>query len=81
MDNNKFTSLDAFPKMPSLLELYIAGNTISDLSKLPNLFPNLEVLDVSNNKITELKSVLHLEKMVFLVELFLNGNSVSTVRK
>ena len=74
LDHNIFPDLSTFPKIESLAELYIRHNELSTLtlsSKKPisAIFPNLAVLNVSDNKIADLAGVFALEKVEGLTEL------------
>ena len=74
LQNNELLSLTA-PKIDTEKKPKKANRTISDL------FPNLEILDVGNNKIADLEGVFALENLPELVELVLAGNPVCSSPK
>lgn len=87
------TNLTSFNKSESITELYINNNEISTLTTsrpddsntkkktVSQLFPSLEVLDVSNNNIADLEGIFALEDLAALAELVLIGNPVCSTPK
>jgi Leucine-rich repeat (LRR) protein len=74
LHQNKLTSFEEIPKSFELDSLILAFNFISSLSNLDNC-PNLSVLDLHNNRISELSGeVLHLKN---LKTLNLSNNDLS----
>lgn len=63
--------------MKSLLELYINHNEIASLTKISQIAPNLEVLDISHNKIIQIEEIQELRELRKLAELFIVGNTIS----
>lgn len=57
LSRNRLTSWSSFAALPSLTELIVAGNAFVTVGPVATLFPALEVLDVSNNAISEEDSV------------------------
>ena len=76
MNNNSITTLRGMPVMKNLQELHIANNKLKDINEFNNMFPNLDLLDVSQNEIsgsiTNIASVLC--KMENLYMLQIQGN-------
>lgn len=54
--------MDVFLKFPSLKELYLCGNGLTDLSFAEQI-PTLEILDISNNYITSLSPLTGLPSL------------------
>ncbi|XP_003745338.1 tubulin-specific chaperone E [Galendromus occidentalis] len=69
--------------LPKLRELYLNGCKIEEISfptgagGKTELFPKLERLEVTNNKISSWKSVAELEKLASLRTLRVNGNPIT----
>ena len=59
-----------------MTELYIADNRIRKVSRVVTLFPNLEILDISNNAVDSLDELLTLSGLENLAELFVAGNPI-----
>ncbi|XP_077870467.1 uncharacterized protein LOC100373641 [Saccoglossus kowalevskii] len=74
--NNSLTNdrLKAVGKLRSLEDLNICNNRLEQLETLVPLFPSLQVLHVSDNRIKQWKVVCGLCKISNLVELFISGN-------
>lgn len=81
ISKNDFINFETFHASQSLTELYISNNYIIRIAPLVSLFPNLEILDCSNNQLDSLEDVMKLEKLEQLVELFIAGNPVSSTEK
>lgn len=54
--------MDFLKKFPGLKELYVGGNTLTDLSFAKDL-PALEILDITDNYITELRPLAELPSL------------------
>ncbi|XP_048217080.1 leucine-rich repeat-containing protein 56 isoform X2 [Perognathus longimembris pacificus] len=69
------TDLDGIGSLPTLKELYVSYNNISDLSPLC-LLEQLEVLDLEGNSVDDLGQVRYLQLCPRLATLTLEGNLV-----
>jgi Leucine-rich repeat (LRR) protein len=76
LDKNSLSSFSSFAPIHTLTELYISDNILTLVDGVSNLFPNLEILDVSRNQLNSFKDIFTLSKLV-LAELFLAGNPVA----
>ncbi|XP_062567136.1 protein phosphatase 1 regulatory subunit 7-like isoform X1 [Saccostrea cucullata] len=74
ISSNQITSLKSLGKSKSLQELYASGNRISELSFIPDVFPRLEIFNISCNSIKTLDEVCCLERCEDIAELFLYEN-------
>ncbi|KAL4240215.1 hypothetical protein ACF0H5_001009 [Mactra antiquata] len=74
VSNNQLTSLKSMGRLKSLQDLIASGNHINELSTVPTQLPALEVLELSNNEITDWDEFYYLEEIPTLVELFISGN-------
>ncbi|MES1906484.1 MAG: U2 small nuclear ribonucleoprotein A', partial [Paramarteilia canceri] len=79
MTNNSITKLSGFPFMPNVKSLFLSNNRIVNInfSTVQNL-PNLEVLILTNNVISELTAINCLEKCKKLTILSLLNNPITT---
>lgn len=77
VSNNRIVSFKSVGKLKSLTELHAAENHISEVSLMPNLFPQLEILNISRNYITSFEEVCTLNNLEELSELFISGNPFS----
>jgi Leucine-rich repeat (LRR) protein len=66
--------------LPELEDLSIQGNGIISVIGIEEKFPNLTVLDVSNNKIFSVENIDVLAELPNLVEVNLSNNPI-TVHK
>mmetsp|Transcript_117529 Transcript_117529/g.252639 ORF Transcript_117529/g.252639 Transcript_117529/m.252639 type:complete len:162 (+) Transcript_117529:15-500(+) len=72
------TSLDNFPRVETLRMLELADNSLdSNLQTITFCFRNLLTLNVSSNKINDLKELQKLEGLKQLVSLDLSDNPVA----
>jgi U2 small nuclear ribonucleoprotein A' len=77
MTLNEIRRLDNFPSMPGLRELYLGHNRITVIDASLGVFlPNLEVLVLSHNSLTEFTDLLPLKALSHLKILVLTGNPV-----
>eukprot|EP00743_Colponemidia_sp_Colp-15_P009924 GILK01010883.1.p1 GENE.GILK01010883.1~~GILK01010883.1.p1 ORF type:complete len:637 (-),score=112.79 GILK01010883.1:35-1945(-) len=76
LDGNRISSWDVFPRCGTLNELFISRNGLSTLLTVGDLFPLLEILDVSENCIRNVKDLIGLKKIAGLMELRIEGNQV-----
>eukprot|EP00742_Colponemidia_sp_Colp-10_P007008 GILJ01007521.1.p1 GENE.GILJ01007521.1~~GILJ01007521.1.p1 ORF type:complete len:570 (+),score=67.89 GILJ01007521.1:58-1767(+) len=76
LDGNRISSWDGFPRCGTLNELFISRNGLSTLVTVGDLFPLLEILDVSENCIRNVKDLIGLKKIAGLMELRIEGNQV-----
>lgn len=76
ISNNNLSSLKSMGRLKSLQDLLAGGNHINELSTVATQLPVLEVLDLTNNEITDWDEFYNLEEMPELVELFISGNPV-----
>ena len=65
----------SLPELPNLTELYLANNTITDVSGLSNL-TNLTKLELGNNLISDVSGLSNLTN---LTELYLANNTITDV--
>ncbi|XP_033630919.1 protein phosphatase 1 regulatory subunit 7-like [Asterias rubens] len=66
--------LKALGRLRSLQNLDISSNQLIEVNVIPELFPALEVLNASENRIHRWSSVLSLAKCTSLSELYMSGN-------
>lgn len=79
--DNRIVSLDNFPKLLRLSCLNLSGNVIEsvDAANMSKNLPNLQSMDLSNNRISSLYQVAALGKACPKLEfLSLNGNAVTS---
>ncbi|XP_045212349.2 protein phosphatase 1 regulatory subunit 7-like [Mercenaria mercenaria] len=74
ISNNQLSSLKTMGRLKSLQDLLAMGNHINELSTVATQLPALEVLDLTDNEITDWDEFYYLEEMSELVELFISGN-------
>ena len=69
-------TLDGFVDLPELEDLSIQNNGIISLVGIDEKFPNLTVLDVSNNKIFSIENVDILSDLPNLAEINITNNPI-----
>lgn len=77
LEHNALETLTDFTPLPSLNELFLANNKIFLLAfpkEIHEMFPNLRLLDLSQNSLYDRFELLTLSKIVSLFELDLTGN-------
>ncbi|XP_075245309.1 toll-like receptor 7 [Convolutriloba macropyga] len=74
LTNNKVTSLQPMGELKKLAELHMASNFLSNLNYIRKQFPNLDYLDVRNNKITDWKYFEYLKFCPSVREMYIEGN-------
>lgn len=70
-------SLQFLVELPELEELNLQHNGLIKLDDLDIKFPNLTVLDVSNNKIFSVNNIDILKELPNLAEINLNNNPIN----
>ncbi|PNH08090.1 U2 small nuclear ribonucleoprotein A' [Tetrabaena socialis] len=79
LSDNAIVRLDGFPKLLRLKQLLINNNRVARISRgLEESIPNLEVLILSNNRITNLQDLDPLATLSKLEHVSLHGNPVVT---
>ena len=78
LNQNCLHDLKSLGPLTSLQDLHIKGNKISDTKHLVDQFPNMEILDVSDNAIDSIVSVEHLLNLDALRELSIEENDIVT---
>jgi hypothetical protein len=75
LNSNRISRLKDLPRLKELSELELAGNRVKTIANIAKAFPALEVLDVSDNVLTELNATIEaVSELEFLVELVLQDN-------
>jgi hypothetical protein len=74
LDSNLFVNLDTLSPSVTLTELYLSQNHLITISNITKLFPNLEILDISANKLENLDEIYRLVVLSSLAELLVFGN-------
>ena len=77
LESNKLEILSDFPILPRLTELFLGTNGIFLLNfqlEIHEMFPNLSLLDLSQNSLYDRFELLTLSKIPSLFELDLTGN-------
>ena len=69
-------TLDGFVELPELEDLSMQSNGIISLDGIAEKFPNLTVLDASNNKIFSVENVDILSELPNLAEVNVNNNPI-----
>jgi Leucine-rich repeat (LRR) protein len=78
--SNKLTSkgLEGMPKLPQMAELNLAGNGIANICPATAAsWHSIEILDLSENQLSDATSIRHLKALSSLRELSLLGNPMS----
>lgn len=75
--DNEIRILDNFPRMKRLSSLMVAGNYISRIGKIGDNLPSLSLLNLSNNKISQLSEIEKLSSCKALQHLSLLENAVT----
>lgn len=76
IENNKIKSMQNVGILKSLQDLKIAGNVFTNLEHICEQFSFLEILDVSNNNISNVEQLMYLKNLSELKELTLHNNPV-----
>ena len=76
IENNKIKSMQNVAILKSLQDLKIAGNVFTNLEHICEQFSFLEILDVSNNNISNVEQLMYLKNLSELKELTLHNNPV-----
>jgi Leucine-rich repeat (LRR) protein len=69
-------NLNGFVALPELEELNLQSNGLIDISGIDAKFPNLTILDISNNKIFSVDAIDSLSYLSNLAEINLNNNPI-----
>lgn len=69
-------TIDGFVDLPELEELSLQSNGIISIIGIEEKFPNLTVLDVSNNRIFSVENVDILSELPNLAEVIINENPI-----
>ena len=69
-------TLDGFVELPELEDISLQSNGIISLDGIAEKFPNLTVLDVSNNKIFSVENIDILSELSNLAEINLTNNPI-----
>ncbi|CAH1794392.1 unnamed protein product [Owenia fusiformis] len=81
ISHNNLSSVKGLGKLKNLRELNIAHNRITDLQHIADQFPNLEILEISDNNLSQWKHMKNLSTLEWLVELYISGNSLCKTDK
>mmetsp|Transcript_4690 Transcript_4690/g.17630 ORF Transcript_4690/g.17630 Transcript_4690/m.17630 type:complete len:214 (-) Transcript_4690:39-680(-) len=80
LSNNSIQALSNFPKLVHLQSLYLCHNQMHTIQQnLHEFLPNLNTLNLTNNKIASLDEVSHLKQCSKLENLVLKENPVCSV--
>ena len=74
LTNNQISSLQPMGELKRLLELHIGSNQLTNLNYIRKQFPNLDYLDVTNNRISDWKHFEYLKFCPSVRELYISGN-------
>ncbi|KAF0700692.1 Aste57867_8746 [Aphanomyces stellatus] len=74
VDRNKIADLKTLPILPNLNEFYVQCNLLSDISCVVDRLPQLESIDVRNNRLRGLNDVACLARCTVLEDLWVRGN-------
>jgi len=80
VSSNKLTSkgLEGMPKLPQMMELNLAGNRIAEICPATAVsWYSIEILDLSENQLSDATLIRHLKPLSSLRELSLLGNPMS----
>ncbi|GBF90730.1 U2 small nuclear ribonucleoprotein A [Raphidocelis subcapitata] len=78
LSDNAIVRLEGFPRLPRLKALYLNNNRVSKVARnLQDAIGNLELLVLTNNRISELKDIDPLSSLPRLTHLSLVGNPVA----
>jgi len=81
LDHNAISDIRGLPRLPHLAELYISYNQVSSASEtLLTVCPGLEFLDLSGNKLAELKEMEYMAGLTSLIDLKLEGNPICSFK-
>lgn len=82
LDNNNIDvfPMKDFPVLPYLIKISLQSNKLTDVpsANMTTKFPNLKVLDLSNNDIIEIENQV---KLPNIEELYLDNNNIKYIRK
>jgi Leucine Rich repeats (2 copies) len=74
LSKNKITELKLGGSCPGLADLDLSSNLLKGIKEFANFFPELTILNISNNRIESLYELKEIEEMDFLAELFFSNN-------
>ncbi|ETV70860.1 hypothetical protein, variant [Aphanomyces astaci] len=74
VDRNKFADLSTLPLLPNLNEFYAQGNLLTDIAAVVSRMPQLESMDIRNNRIRSLGDVVILAQLSTIEDLWIRGN-------
>ncbi|ETV90971.1 hypothetical protein H310_14312 [Aphanomyces invadans] len=74
VDRNKITDLSTLPVLPNLNDFYAQANSITDISVVVSRMPQLETIDLRNNRIRGLTDLVPLTQLPNVEDLWVRGN-------
>jgi len=75
LHRNHLYNVDSLPPLYSLTELHLSSNRLDNISRLLVATPNLDYLDIRNNRIDNLDDMLNIfQRLPKLTEVLLEGN-------
>lgn len=77
VDRNRLSEWKNIPRLDSLTEFYSAGNRFSSVSPLVSKFRNIDVVDLSDNRLMEEDDLFTLAECPYLFALSIQGNPVA----
>jgi Leucine-rich repeat (LRR) protein len=71
---NRFSSLKSLPRLKNLEELFVAGNRLTSVRSAATACPQLDVLDLQDNRLVDVSAMEALGPLTSLAELWVSGN-------
>ena len=80
LHRNHLYNLDTLPPLYSLSELHLSSNRLNNISRLLVATPNLDYLDIRNNRFETLDDLLNIfQRLPNLAEVLLSGNPCTAI--
>ncbi|EQC38332.1 hypothetical protein SDRG_04050 [Saprolegnia diclina VS20] len=73
-DRNQIADITSLPLLPALTELYVESNQLQDVSILVERAPQMETLDLRNNRLRSIMDLRCFQAYAALEDLWLRGN-------
>ncbi|KDO30687.1 hypothetical protein SPRG_04589 [Saprolegnia parasitica CBS 223.65] len=73
-DRNQIADVMSLPLLPALTELYVEGNQLQDVGILVERAPQMETLDLRNNRLRSIMDLRCFQAYATLEDLWLRGN-------
>ena len=79
VDRNRLSEWDNLPRLDSLNEFYAAGNRFTQVSPILKKYRHVDVVDVTDNRLSDVDDLLNLATIENLFVLSVSGNPLTQV--